>query len=116
MSQSVTPDELHSTHSNDVEKQSSAIQQETPIVQDWDGPDDPENPINWPGWKKAYHTGASAVLGFAVTCGSALITPSVTSISEEFNVSLTAAILTLSLYVFGLALGPVLAAPVSETL
>lgn len=26
-----------------------------PNIVDWDGPDDPENPLNWPIWKKCLH-------------------------------------------------------------
>lgn len=64
--------------------------------------------------KKAYHTAATACLGFAVTCGSSLITPATPEIAEQFNVSRTASILALSLYVLGLGLGPMIAAPISE--
>lgn len=28
--------------------------QKVVTAQDWTGPDDPENPENWPAWKKAY--------------------------------------------------------------
>lgn len=84
-------------------------------AQDWNGPDDPENPQNWSLFKRAYHTAATAALGFAVTCGSSLITASTPEIQQTFGVSRTAAILPLSLFVLGLALGPVIAAPISET-
>lgn len=104
-----------SAHSNDVEKHSTPEEHAPQMIQDWDGSTDPENPMNWPSWKKAYHTMASASLGFAVTCGSSLITPSATKIQQDFNVSLTAAILTLSLFSLGLGVGPVIAAPISET-
>jgi hypothetical protein len=33
----------------------------TRTAQDWDGPNDPEDPLNWPVWKKVYHT---AMVGF----------------------------------------------------
>jgi multidrug resistance protein len=82
---------------------------------DWDGPDDPGNPQNWTTFKKAWHTGATATLGFAVTIGSSMITPATPEIARHFDVSRTAAILSLSLYVLGLALGPIIAAPISET-
>ena len=82
---------------------------------DWTGPDDNENPMIWPLWQKGYQTLAIGTLAFAVTAGSSLITPSVPEIAEHFQVSRTAAILSLTLYVLGLAFGPVLAAPISET-
>lgn len=35
-------------------------------AQDWDGPDDPENPMNWPVWKKVYHTTMVGFLCFTM--------------------------------------------------
>jgi hypothetical protein len=35
-------------------------------VQDWDGPSDAENPMNWSLLKKSYHTAVPAFYGFAV--------------------------------------------------
>ena len=55
------------------------------------------------------------MLSFAVTAGSSLITPATFEIAEEFNVSVTASILSLTVFVIGLACGPVIAAPISET-
>jgi MFS family permease len=64
--------------------------------------------------KKAYHTAATACLGFSVTCGSSMISPATPEIAERFNVSRTVSILALSLFVLGLAVGPMIAAPISE--
>jgi hypothetical protein len=33
---------------------------------DWDGPDDVDNPMNWPLSKKIYHTIVPGVYGFTV--------------------------------------------------
>ncbi|KAK3709115.1 hypothetical protein LTR37_011094 [Vermiconidia calcicola] len=82
---------------------------------DWTGPDDKDNPLTWPLWKKAYHTLASGSLAFAVTAGSSLITPGIPQIAEEFGVSRTASVCSLTVFVLGLACGPVIAAPISET-
>ncbi|WPH01414.1 Hypothetical protein R9X50_00425900 [Acrodontium crateriforme] len=86
----------------------------TMTAQDWDGPDDPENPNNWSMGKKAFHVGAVASLCFVVTAGSSMITPATKDIEDQFHVSRTAAILSLSLFVLGLGLGPSIAAPMSE--
>lgn len=37
-----------------------------PRVDDWDGPDDAENPHNWSMWSRAYHAAVPALFGFAV--------------------------------------------------
>lgn len=81
---------------------------------DWE-PNDPENPQLWPRWRKLLHMLQIGILAFAVTTGSSLITPSLSEIAAEFGVSQTASIATLSVYVLGLALGPMIAAPLSET-
>ena len=90
--------------------------QRTVTAQDWTGPEDPENPRNWPMWKRVYHTSVPATLCFAVTFGTSVYTPGYPDVAKEFHVSSTAAVLPLSLYTLGLAFGPILAAPISETL
>ena len=87
----------------------------TVAAQDWTGPDDPENPMNWPLWKKVYHTIIPGLFAFIVTFGSSVYTPGYPEIMTRFHVSSVVALLGLSLYVLGLAFGPVLAAPISET-
>ena len=47
--------------------------------------------------------------------GSSIYTPGYVEVRQRFNVSTAAAFLPLALYVLGLAVGPVLAAPISET-
>ena len=49
------------------------------------------------------------------TFGSSVYTPAYQEIAAQFHVSDTAALLGLTLYVFGLAFGPMIAAPISET-
>lgn len=48
------------------------------------------------------------------TFGTSVYTPSVPEIMVHFHVSRTAALLGLSLYVVGLAFGPIIGAPISE--
>jgi multidrug resistance protein len=82
---------------------------------DWNGPNDPENPLLWPTWKKIYSTVAIGSLAFAVTIGTSMISPATPLIAEEFGIGRTAAILPLTLFTIGLATGPLIAAPISET-
>jgi MFS family permease len=65
--------------------------------------------------KKACHVIPVSLLCLSVTAGSSMITPGIFAIAHKFHVSHTAALLPLSLFVFGLAIGPLLAAPISET-
>ena len=61
------------------------------------------------------HVFPIAFLAFAVTAGSSIVTPAVPEIASYFHVSRTAAILSLSLFILGLGIGPTIAAPISET-
>ena len=38
----------------------------TMTAQDWTGPNDPDNPHNWPFWKKVYNTMAPSFFAFTV--------------------------------------------------
>jgi hypothetical protein len=48
----------------DLEK-GKAGQQAPPAILDWDGPDDPDNPLNWPQWKRNFHVIPPAIISFA---------------------------------------------------
>ncbi|PQE05229.1 major facilitator superfamily transporter protein [Rutstroemia sp. NJR-2017a BBW] len=81
----------------------------------WNGPDDPDNPLNWPTWKRCWHVVPPALISFSATLGSSLPTPAVPALSIDFHTSSTVSLLPLSFYVLALALGPLLAAPLSES-
>lgn len=81
---------------------------------DWDGPDDKENPYNWSKTKKWFITGVTAYTCLCISLGSSLYVEGVPEIMVQMDVSQTLAISGLSFYLIGLALGPVLAAPLSE--
>ncbi|KAF2841102.1 putative bicyclomycin resistance protein [Patellaria atrata CBS 101060] len=87
--------------------------QERPQVPEWE--DDPANPYNWSNVKKAYNFLAPAAIAFVISLGVSTYTPASTDIRDRFGVSPTLAILPFTLYVLGLAFGPMLAAPISET-
>ncbi|KAK9330066.1 major facilitator superfamily domain-containing protein [Lipomyces starkeyi] len=82
---------------------------------DWDGPDDPENPKNWPLWRRWYITFVVAWMCLVVTFGSSIFVSGTDYIAFEFGTSRTVALIGLSLYLIGLACGPTIAAPISET-
>ncbi|KAF2717408.1 MFS multidrug transporter-like protein [Polychaeton citri CBS 116435] len=89
-------------------------QQPPKSITDWDGPDDPENPHNWPLWKKGYHTCLPSGIAFVCALGSSIYTPAVANVAQYFEVSHEVAILPFSLFVLGLAFGPSISAPCSE--
>jgi len=72
----------------------------------WDGPDDPNNPMNWNPKYKGFIT---ALLGFTTmgaSFASSSFSPTFDAVSQEFHVSTEVTTLTLSLYVLGFAFGP----------
>ncbi|KAG8169828.1 hypothetical protein KVR01_000573 [Diaporthe batatas] len=81
---------------------------------DWYGPDDPENPTNWPEAWKFLVAAQVCVLNFVVYIASSLYVPGETGFELEFGAGPTAAILGLSLFSVGYGLGPMLWSPMSE--
>ncbi|CAG7924804.1 unnamed protein product [Penicillium olsonii] len=83
-------------------------------VVDFDGPEDPTFPQNWPWSTKLY---LSFILGFtcfASTFDSAVFSSSTSHVSTYFGVSVEVASLASSVYLLGYAFGPLIWAPLSE--
>ncbi|MCJ1475355.1 hypothetical protein MMC13_004017 [Lambiella insularis] len=83
-------------------------------VVEFDGPDDPLHPQNWPLRKKI---GIAVMLGYTTLVSaftSSIFSTAAPAVAEYFAVSTEVAILGLSLYVLGFATGPILWAPLSE--
>lgn len=75
---------------------------------------DPEDPRNWPGWRKWLVIGSILFVDLTVSFGASGFSPASTKFAKDFGVSSEVATLGLSIYVGGLALGPMLIAPLSE--
>ncbi|KAK7621394.1 major facilitator superfamily domain-containing protein, partial [Phyllosticta citricarpa] len=84
------------------------------VIVDFDGPDDPYNPINWPTRKKVVTTLLYGFTTMGATWASSIYSPAVDQISEEFNVGTTVSTLGIALLLFGFGVGPLLFAPLSE--
>lgn len=80
----------------------------------WNGPDDPENPMNWPRAKKWRITMVTAMITFCVSFASSVFSTATQVTAVKFNVSLEVMILGVSLYVLGFACGPLVWGPLSE--
>lgn len=81
---------------------------------DWYDEIDPQNPQNWSTWKKSLVTAMLWLYTFTVYCASAIYTPSIEGVIEEFGISNTISSLGLSLYVLGYGVGPLIFSPLSE--
>ncbi|KAJ5624117.1 hypothetical protein N7510_000426 [Penicillium lagena] len=84
------------------------------MVISWRGPDDSENPQNWSTKKKFFVSTLIWLLTFAIYVGSAIYTPGIPGVSEQFGVSSVASTLGLTLFVLGYGLGPMVWSPLSE--
>ncbi|KAI1383431.1 putative florfenicol exporter [Hypoxylon trugodes] len=80
----------------------------------WDGPDDPEDPYNWPEWRKVI-IGIIFSVGQLVTLMSAsIIAAALGNISHDLGIDASTAQITLSIYFLGLAFGPFFVAALGE--
>lgn len=85
-----------------------------PNLIDWDGPDDPTNPQNFPASRKWLYTALYGTLTFAVTFASSIFSTAIMPTSREYGVSEEVMLLGTSLFVLGFAWGPPIWGPFSE--
>ncbi|KAJ5438949.1 MFS multidrug transporter [Penicillium daleae] len=98
-----------------VEK-TTVVPQASNIV-DWEGPEDPGNPINFSIFIKFTNVGIVSALTFITPLASSMFAPGVPQLMEEFHSSST--LLTgfvVSVYVLGFAIRPLILAPALELL
>ncbi|KAF4334780.1 polyamine transporter 4 [Fusarium beomiforme] len=82
---------------------------------DWTGPDDPDNPRNFSLLTKILSIASIISLAWASCFAGAIYAPAQASVGQEFHQGRIAAVLPLSLYNLGMACGPLVGAPLSET-
>lgn len=71
----------------------------------WEGPNDPENPINLSSGQKWWITIILALVTFCVSFASSVFSTATQITAAKFHVSLEVMILGVSLYVLGFAFG-----------
>ncbi|PWY73565.1 MFS general substrate transporter [Aspergillus heteromorphus CBS 117.55] len=82
---------------------------------DWDGPDDPQNPMNWSNVRKWVIIGLIALSSFNVSMVSTVFAPGVPDVIREFHInSSSISSLMISVYVMGSAIGPLILTPLTE--
>ncbi|KAK9462703.1 major facilitator superfamily domain-containing protein [Lipomyces oligophaga] len=81
---------------------------------DFEGPDDPFNPLNWPFRKRAYTTFAYALCTFGPQTSSSMYGQVSAQIGEQYHVSSLVATLGVSTFLIGVGFGPMFFAPISE--
>ncbi|KAF3384562.1 hypothetical protein F1880_002799 [Penicillium rolfsii] len=83
-------------------------------VVEFDGPDDPLYPQNWPLKTKIWISVMLAYTSICSTFDSAIFSSSTKAVANVFGVGLEVSVLSSSLYICGYAFGPLIWAPLSE--
>lgn len=89
--------------------------EQDPNIVDFEGPDDPENPMNWKASKKWGMVALIAAITFLTPLASSQFAPGVPEVMKDFhstNEMLEG--FMVSVYVLGFAFGPLIIAPLSE--
>ncbi|KAL7936127.1 MFS general substrate transporter [Trichoderma chlorosporum] len=84
------------------------------LVIGWYSDEDPENPQNWTGPKKAFVLFQLCAYTMAVYGASSMYVPGEGDVMRVFHVGATPAALGLAVYVAGYGIGPLVFAPLSE--
>ncbi|KAL9610375.1 MAG: hypothetical protein Q9167_004915 [Letrouitia subvulpina] len=88
---------------------------EDPNIVDWDGPDDPENPLNWSVAKKLAAIGIVSMITLLSPLASTVISPAAPEVMKTFHsTNETLGAFVTSVYILGYAFGPLVIAPLSE--
>ncbi|KAL4997131.1 major facilitator superfamily domain-containing protein [Aspergillus recurvatus] len=84
------------------------------VIVDFDGPDDPYQPLNWGFRKKAITTVLYGLTTMGATWSSAIYSTGADQVSSEFGIGEEVSTLGTTLLLFGFGLGPLVWAPLSE--
>lgn len=84
------------------------------VLVDFDGPDDPYRPLNWPFRKKVVTTLLYGFTTMGSTWASSVYSPAIDQIAEEYHVGTEVTLLGLSVLLLGFGCGPLIWAPLSE--
>lgn len=99
----------------DAEKGDALAGVDSKYIVDWDGDNDPANPLNWPQRKKWTSMGIVSAITFITPLASSMFAPGVPAVMREFNsTDIKLASFVVSIYILGFAIGPIVIAPLSE--
>ncbi|KAH8811726.1 major facilitator superfamily domain-containing protein [Xylogone sp. PMI_703] len=89
-------------------------QAKDPNLIEWDGPDDPENPMNWPMSKKWRVTVMMGFMTFVVTFASSVFSNATIPVARLYDISTEVSTFGSACFVLGFSLGPCVWGPGSE--
>ncbi|KAK5941671.1 hypothetical protein PMZ80_005621 [Knufia obscura] len=98
----------------ETEKPSTATNEDSNVVF-WDGPNDPENPMNWSPKLKVINVVIVSTWTLLTPLASSMVAPGTLDILTDFNsTNITLGSFIVSIYILGYAIGPLFIAPMSE--
>ncbi|KAL9093843.1 MAG: hypothetical protein Q9165_003766 [Trypethelium subeluteriae] len=84
-------------------------------IVEWDLPHDPENPLQWPRSRKIGTLLIVSTGGLISFLGSSMLSPAVDLVLADFHeTNITLGVFAVSVYLLGLALGPLVLSGISE--
>lgn len=99
-------------------QETSSIQEkacEDANIVSWDGEADPDNPMNWPSWRRWVLINLVGLITLMAGLSSSMFAPGVPALMAEFHSdNSTLASFVVTVFVLGFATGPLLFAPLSE--
>ena len=84
------------------------------VLVDFEGKDDPYQPLNWPFQKKVLTTFMYGLTSCWITFASAVFSSGLQKIAKEFEVTTETTAAGISLVIFGFGLGSIIWAPLGE--
>lgn len=106
--------EVDGSTKEDVPRNTQMGQNEGIHIIKFNGPTDPDNPMNWNLKYKWMITAILASMTFATTFTSAIFSTAVDATSKKFRVSTEVMTLGTSLFLLGFGFGPIIWGPLSE--
>lgn len=100
-------------HTNPNANPNTTLTTDITGITDWSH--DKTNPRNWTTLRKTISTLIVCSIGFTTTLGASIYAPGHTTVQNAFHTSTTVSLLPLSAYSLGLAFGPMISSPCSET-
>ncbi|KAH7163593.1 major facilitator superfamily domain-containing protein [Dactylonectria estremocensis] len=81
----------------------------------WNGPDDPENPYNWPSYRKVTVAVVCSASQLVTTMSASMIAPALDQILRDLGMSTSTGQIAFSVFFLGLGFAPFLVAALAET-
>ena len=111
-----SPSDLEAQGDNkDSANKDDANEQKDPNLVTWDGPDDPQNPKNWPYNVKWKFTVGVSLFKFISPVSSSMVAPAIQQLGRDLHMrSQAEEELALSIFILAYAIGPFFFGPYSE--